>query len=367
MQTNNQILPTAPPHHPYRVSVFWPLILIGLGVVLLLSNMHYLPGNVWDWVWRLWPVILIAWGLDALIRLEFVGATVLIGLGGLFLAATFGYYSLNPLEIIFRLWPLFVVSAGLGLIFSRRHTGIVGSLIGAILMAGVLGLAIWQLSGQLLTVEATPGPRFTQALEGATKANVTIAPAAGSLRLKALPEPSALVDGVVRLPANEGVQRSFSVKDGVANLTLRDNGAFVGVGPLSSDWYRWDLGLNPNVLLTLRVDQGAGDAVIDLSGLKVSNLTENQAVGSTTVTLPQAGDMQARLSSAIGSTTLIVPPGAAVRLHVSGAIFTADIPAEYTRRGDVYTSPNYESAADQIDVYVNTAIGTLTVRTQTGR
>ena len=310
------------------------------------------------------------WGLDALIRIEFVGATVLIGLGGLFLAATFGYFSMNPLEILFRLWPLFLVSAGLGVVFSRRRMGILGSLAGALIMLAVLAFAIWQVNGQLISAAAAPGTRLTQRLENASQAEVSIARADGSLNIKALAEPTALAEGVVRLPENEKLDTNFAVQDGNAIYTIKSNGPSLGAGPVNSDWYRWDLGLNPQVPLTLRVDQGAGNLSIDLSELKATDLHENQAVGSTTITLPQTTDFQARLNTAIGSTTLVVPQNAGVRLHVNGVLLSADVPADYVHGDKVYTSPNYNTATHRLNVDISTAIGSLTVRTQasqTGR
>ncbi|MFC2156758.1 LiaI-LiaF-like domain-containing protein [Acidobacteriota bacterium] len=39
--------------------LIWGLILIGIGAIFLLHNLDY---DVWDYVGRLWPVILIVWG-----------------------------------------------------------------------------------------------------------------------------------------------------------------------------------------------------------------------------------------------------------------------------------------------------------------
>ena len=47
--------------------LFWPVILIGLGVILLLSNLGRLPADPWPLLSRLWPVILIVIGLDILL------------------------------------------------------------------------------------------------------------------------------------------------------------------------------------------------------------------------------------------------------------------------------------------------------------
>ena len=44
-------------------SAFGPVIMIMVGAALLLSNLHYLK---FESVWRLWPVVLIAMGLNIL-------------------------------------------------------------------------------------------------------------------------------------------------------------------------------------------------------------------------------------------------------------------------------------------------------------
>ncbi len=44
-------------------SVLGPLIMVTVGVALLLANLHYLQ---FDSVWRLWPLVLIAMGLNIL-------------------------------------------------------------------------------------------------------------------------------------------------------------------------------------------------------------------------------------------------------------------------------------------------------------
>jgi LiaI-LiaF-like transmembrane region len=45
--------------------IFWPVLLIALGVLFLLDNLGILPGSAWGW---LWPIILIWLGASLLIR-----------------------------------------------------------------------------------------------------------------------------------------------------------------------------------------------------------------------------------------------------------------------------------------------------------
>ena len=44
-------------------SLVWGVILIAVGVLFLLDQLDI---NVWNTVWRFWPVILIIWGANKL-------------------------------------------------------------------------------------------------------------------------------------------------------------------------------------------------------------------------------------------------------------------------------------------------------------
>lgn len=44
-------------------SLVWGLILIVFGLIFLLEQFDV---EVWRYIWRLWPVILIVWGVDKL-------------------------------------------------------------------------------------------------------------------------------------------------------------------------------------------------------------------------------------------------------------------------------------------------------------
>lgn len=44
--------------------VIGPMVLIGLGTIFLLNNLGLLDWSIWSSLWRLWPILLIAAGLD---------------------------------------------------------------------------------------------------------------------------------------------------------------------------------------------------------------------------------------------------------------------------------------------------------------
>ena len=49
--------------------IFWPILLIAVGVLFLLSNLGLLPFNPWE-LWQFWPLILIVIGLDILLEIS---------------------------------------------------------------------------------------------------------------------------------------------------------------------------------------------------------------------------------------------------------------------------------------------------------
>lgn len=82
---------------------FNAIIFLTLGIILLLNNFGVIDWNIWNLLWRFWPVILIIWGLkevsedSALLRLIAV-LTELVLVGFIIT------YSLALSSPAFRIW-----------------------------------------------------------------------------------------------------------------------------------------------------------------------------------------------------------------------------------------------------------------------
>jgi predicted membrane protein len=91
-------------------------VLIVIGTLFLLGNVHILPSLNW---FDFWPVILIVIGLMKLLeaprRGSYVGGAVLFGLGAVFLTDNL---HLLPFPV-WSLWPLILIAVGAGLLFER--------------------------------------------------------------------------------------------------------------------------------------------------------------------------------------------------------------------------------------------------------
>src|SRR5678815_3835099 len=85
------------------------LIVAGLGVLFLLSNLDIL--RIYSW-WQLWPVVLIAIGATKLVdehaHHEKAAGAIMILAGGIILASTVGWLPWR----VWDLWPIALVGMG---------------------------------------------------------------------------------------------------------------------------------------------------------------------------------------------------------------------------------------------------------------
>jgi hypothetical protein len=291
-----------------RGSLVGPLILIGLGVIFLLNSLGMLPWSVWDVVLRLWPVLLIAWGLDLLI--------------------------------------------------GRRS--ICGSLVDLVLIVGVVLGGMWLSWNRTGTGGGLIASEVVQPLSGATRAQVKIEPALGRLGVGALTASDNLVEGQVYLSRGEDLARQFSVEGGMASFEVKGEGAWFT--PFAGMQRRgWELDLNPEVPLELGVDLGVGEARLDLSDLKIERLNVDLGLGRIEVVLPEEGRLRAVLDCGIGETVVIIPAGMEARIAVDTGLAGREIPPGYQSQDDIYTSPGYEGAENRVDLEVSQSIGMLRI------
>jgi hypothetical protein len=125
----------------------------------------------------------------------------------------------------------------------------------------------------------------------------------------------------------------------------------------------WTFHLNREVPITLELEGGASESRVDLSDLQVKELSLKTGASSTNVTLPvNAGMTQARISSGAASVNIRIPDGVAARIRWRGGLSSIQVDqARFQRIGDAYQSPDYDTAANKVDLDVEMGVGSVTV------
>jgi hypothetical protein len=341
-------------------SGFW-LILISLVMFAIFGSLL----GVLKIGGRYWPILLIMLGLLAFAREAgrgggVVGPVILIGLGAVLLLNNLDLLAWSIWEVVLICWPIVLVAAGLDILIGRRSA--LGSLLSLVVTLALLVWVVWLFGVEPSAGGTAANAEISQPLGEASQAEIFINPAIGRLHVKALSESANLVEGTIPRGIRDSLKHDFEVEGKKATYRLELGGT--SFGPFIGGAGRgvWALGLNPKVPLELDIDLGFGETEVDLTNLQVRDVQVNMGLGQTTVILPDEGNIRAKIEGAIGQTTVIIPQGMAARVHVDTGIAGRELPADYQRQDDMYTSPGFENADNRLELEISQAIGNLTIR-----
>lgn len=345
-----------------RPSLFGPLFLIALGVIFLLDNLGVVQGSFWSTLIQLWPLLLVLIGLDSLYRGEgMVGAAFMIGLGIVFLLANLGVLIVDVWRVVLQLWPILLIAIGFDIVVGRKSR--LGSLLGIVVVLAVLAAALWWIGVAPSGGQALVGETIVQPLDGATRAQVSLEPAAGVLRLGAMDSQDELIRGEISQDRFGGSLVSQSREGDLIIYRLRNRGSQVvfTTHEVNPSW-SWDLKLTSAVPVDLRTSMGAGQMLLDLSQLQLASLESNLGAGDIEMTLPEESDFSGKVQGAVGQIVIKVPEGVGVRIDANTLLVTVNTPPGYNRDDRRYTSPGYENADVQVELEIGLVIGSVSIQ-----
>lgn len=282
---------------------------------------------------------------------------LLILIGGLLLLGNLGWFDWRALFGVLELWPLLLVALGIDILLRGRHR--IWVLLGAI----VLGALLW--SGGPGWMGPGQAPAETHAigyeLSGVERARIELEHRVGELRVATLPEGSGeLISGEVITGRGERLVRSFDVSGGAATARLRAEGTgrtFAARGAERG----WDLRLSRDVPLDLRIETGVGRSDLDLRDARISALDLDAGVGEVRVTLPQRGGYEAAIDAGIGEILVRLPTAVEARVTVDTGIGRTRVSGGFQQEGRVHTTPGFAEAEDPVELRVSGGVGEVTI------
>lgn len=295
-------------------------------------------------------------------HVSLVGPAVLIILGVLFLLNNLGWTVIRVWDLV-RLWPVLLIAGGLDLLIGRRSRW--GSVVVLVAMLALVGGGLWLLSASM-PAAAGEAEVLSEPLAGAEAAQVEVGIGVGVLRVSALPDSDNVLQGRVELHRGERLVRSARTEDGVRIVEVRSEGGWAGPIVGWEGEKVWDLQLNEDVPTDLRIDAGVGDVWADLRRLTLRQFYLEAGVGRVTVVLPERGELKATIDGGVGELIVQVPVGVAVRVTASAGLGDVSVPQGYTHQGEQYVSPGYSGAGNRVDLFAEAGIGRISVEEYRG-
>ena len=377
-------------NHSHRPNILWPAILIVVGLAFLFQNLGLLGNNLWDSIFQFWPVLLILLGINDLAQNRGIaGPTFTIGLGAVFMASNLGYLGWDSWMTIWRLWPVIIIAIGLEIFIGRKNVWLSTLGVGftlALLIGGLyLSGGVSGVDRSLPVGEVVMGESIEQPLDGAKTAEVRIDSSVGELKVEALANNDNLIEGTIYSVERETILQSYEMTGDMIDYYLHSDwqpGGTINFRDTTGARLSWDLALTTEIPLDLSISLGVGESTLDLSELQVSALSLDIGVGQTTVQLP-IGEYDAYLDGGVGQTTITlpdegqimldvqggvgeiviyIPEGVAAKIYVDRGIAGLSVPSGYSQSDNVYTARGYEDAEYQVELYIDQGIGNIAVR-----
>jgi hypothetical protein len=322
-------------------SLFWPVVLISVGLIILLGNLGVLSAAHVISVLRLWPLILIVIGLDLVFGRSSPRLGALIAIGTVVVA--------------------FIVM-------------LIGPSIG---LAGD-----WEVK----TFEESA------LIGGADSARVELDLSVGYTTVAALSDSANLIEAEL---THVGEARLEVSGEREKSVRLYQTDTHVGWPINLFDWFisedelRWEVGLSPNIPIELEVNGGVGDARLDLRGMELMALSidggvgridltlpaggalydarANVGVGSLDIEVPRGAEVNLRIKGGVGGVTIDVPDDGAVRLEAEGGLGGVDVPSRFDRvsgsgNTGTWETSNFAEAEHRITIDFEGGVGGFTVR-----
>jgi hypothetical protein len=237
---------------------------------------------------------------------------------------------------------------------------------------------------------------LSEPLGGATTAVVDINVGDGNLAIDRLAAGEQLLaNGTLQYLENQGLPtRSVSTSDGQATLTLRASGS------TKQPWFRfpwepcngateWQIHLNPTVPSDITAHSDGGNVALNLAGMAVTHVAADTGGGNMDVVLPDnaanlsvaartgAGNVTVEIGSSVtgnntvnansgaGNVVVRIPSGVAARIHATSGLGKATVDPRFSKiDNNTHQSPDYDGAADKVEIMVHSGAGNVSVDTK---
>jgi hypothetical protein len=218
----------------------------------------------------------------------------------------------------------------------------------------IVAFGILLVVGAFFRNKKGEGQQVSIPLEGAANGYIKIDHGAGRLNIRSGASPAEIVNGVF----GSGVDYKSNLAGNRIEVRFKARPDFWVPEGLD-----WDINLNKDVPLSLKIDSGASASVIDLSDLNVSDVDIDTGASSTELTLPaNAGATSVKIDSGAASVKVKVPAGVAAKIRIKSGLAGINVDARFPKiDSGLYQSADYATAANRADIAIETGVGAVDI------
>ena len=286
-----------------------PFLLIILGAVFLLNNLGILPWDIWNNLWKFWPVLLILIGVEFIIGQAISLKTIIILLLIIFIVPL--VFAFNPITKN----PL-----------------------------------------------ATDQLKVSEDLGNLTKAKLIIDMPATNLEIRSGDQAEKLVEGSISYSkASSTPQVNKEETFGQAILTLAQTSS-PGIPFLSSLKNNTTLFLNKQIPLELQIKTGAARGKIDLSEVRIDVLELDCKAGDVNLIFGRSYSSRVKIKSSAANIQIQIPKEIQARIKIDSKVKNLSIDERFKEKNGEYTTSDFDKTFTKLDIFIESLAGSITIK-----
>ncbi len=281
-------------------------------------------------------------------------ALLLIAAGVVLLLQNFGVVGWGFWLEIWRFWPALLVAVGVNLILGRRLPWLTTAIVAALVCGSAAGAALLA-EYERVTVVAT----ISEPLDGVERLEVSVDLGLGSLTIDSLPSGSSkVVEGSFETPCRPA-STSFERYGDAATLDVE-----MDAGSSTCQWGAdWKVSLSRVPEVSIDLGAGAASVDLDLADLRVPFLEMDAGAAAVHIRMPaNGGAVEALITAGAADIEVRIPDGVAARVVNDTSLSSFEVASRFTSlEGDVFQSPGYRQAENRVSIVFEGGVSSVSV------
>lgn len=286
-----------------------------------------------------WNIGGVFWGL------------LLIVIGGLMLADNLDVLTVNWGEL-WRLWPLAIIAAGIS---ALSVNNIAWKILSLLLAVSTIAAVVWVMVGGYSSNQSslkTSEIEISKASDVIQSAKINVTGGATALTIDSLDQDSIVKSELISNVTTMSKKSMASGSVQIIDLTMDPSSNHRWwMGSIDNTW---DIHLTRDLPIELSVNTGASDNKIDLSKVKTTSVIVNTGASSLDLKLGNTiSDIDVEIESGASSITVGVPESSGVKLDITNGLVSSDL--------DELDKVDYASAANKINIEAKIGVSSFTI------
>lgn len=276
----------------------------------------------------------------------------LVVAGVILLFVNLGYISLSVFFRLFHLWPLLLIAIGINILFKNNRIISYISWIGFFVI--IIAYSLYghtspnpnMMDNKYIEIE-----RFVETKYG--KLNLEI----GASRINVDDTDNQLLSADLK-GRELDFRKDFTSNNESAVIDFKSKSFNLGVTEFEGSDY--DFYLYNDLIWDLDMDFGAISGQINLEDIPVKKLDLELGAADLSMTLGSKHDLELSVEAGASDLSLIIPQDVGLKIEMDSALSATNIgDLNLISQGDYYISSNYDTANVKIDMDISMGVGNI--------